>query len=515
MDNMKWHGPLILHLLLLCAAGCSADPVQTTSGPITGLADGGLRIYKGIPYARPPVGPLRWREPLPPEPWQQPRAMAEFGPSCPQHDSPLDRDPDTLNQSEDCLYLNLWTAAQDDSARLPVMVWIHGGGLVQGSAAKPFYDGASLARRGVIVVTINYRLGPFGFLTHPALQQESPSGAAGNWGLLDQVAALKWVRDNVAAFGGDPGNVTIFGESAGALSVHALMASPLARGLFHRAIAQSGAAPRRVMTLAQSQALWQEKAAAAGVGADVSLEALRRMTPEELLKMTGGIGALPGKSGTEMLCLDGQVLTEASADVFAAGRQAPVPFIVGSNADEGTLFTRQAAPKTVRGYQFIVRRMFGEHAAEVLRLYPARSDDEAEAAFAAALGDVSFTAQARRSARWHAAAAHPTWRYFFNYLPPSAERSGLRVTHGIEIPFVFGALPPHMVTAEGRSLSEMMQQYWVAFAKSGSPSGEGLPPWEPYDPARDNVLVFDRQIEMREGLRTEQCDLWDKVAAQH
>jgi para-nitrobenzyl esterase len=489
-------------------AAALQDPILTTSGPITGTVVSGVSVYKGIPYAAPQAGPLRWREPQPPEPWTRPRAMVAYGPSCPQADSPLDRDKETLNQNEDCLYLNVFTSAQDTEARLPVLFWIHGGGLVQGSGSKPFYNGTSLARRGAVVVTINYRVGAFGFFTHPELAQESPSGAAGNWGILDQIAALKWVRDNIGRFGGDPGNVTIFGESAGSLSVHVLMASPLARGLFHRAIAESGAAPRRVLTLAKSQELWQTKA-----GGTASLAELRQKTAADLVKLAGTIGAMPGKSGTEMLCLDGHVLTESPADTFAAGREAPVPFIVGSNADEGTLFTRQGAPKTLIGYRFLARQMFGQDAEEVLRLYPAATDADVKDAFAAALGDVSFTVNARRSARWHTAAGHPTWRYFFNYLPPAAEVSGLKVTHGIELPFVFGTLPTQLTTPEAQQLSDAMGAYWVAFARTGRPEAQGLPEWAAYDASRDNVLVFDKQIGPQDHLRAEKCDLWDRVAA--
>lgn len=513
---MRWLSLATL-LATLSAASCVPlqDPVRLTSGPITGSVAEGVHVYKGIPYAKPPVGNLRWCAPQPPEPWTDARRCLTYGPSCPQGDSPLDRDAATLNQSEDCLYLNVWSPAQDTGEKLPVMFWIHGGGLVQGSGSKPFYEGTSLARRGVVLVTINYRLGALGFFTHPDLTTESPSGGAGNWGLLDQVAALQWVRDNIGQFGGDPGNVTIFGESAGALSVHILMASPRARGLFHRAIAESGAAPNRTLTLAKSHALWQQKAASLGVTDWAhGLAALRQNSAADLIKLSGSVGTMPGKSGAEMLCLDGQVLTENPADTFAAGRETPVPFIVGSNADEGTLFTRQGAPKTVRGYEFVVRRMFGDLAGEALRLYPAQSDAEVKDAFAAALGDASFTVNARRSARWHAAAGHPTWRYFFAYLPRSAQISGLGATHGIEIPFVFGTLPATMASPEAQTLSDRMGAYWTAFARTGKPEAAGLPAWEAYDVTRDNVLVFDKQIGPQDHLRAEKCDLWDKAKEQ-
>jgi para-nitrobenzyl esterase len=506
---VRWLNLLALPLLI-SVAHCAAldDPIRLTSGPITGSVADGIHVYKGIPYAKPPVGELRWQAPQPPDPWTTPRRALAYGPSCPQADSALDRDKETLNQSEDCLYLNVWSPAQDTDQKLPVMVWIHGGGLVQGSGAKAFYDGTCLARRGVIIVTINYRLGAFGFFTHPDL------GQRGNWGLLDQIAALQWVHENIAQFGGDPGCVTIFGESAGALSVHALMASPLARGLFHRAIAESGAAARRVITLPQSQALWQKKAADLGMTDWAGgLAVLRQKSAAEIVKMSGTVGAMPGKSGTEMLCLDGQVLRENPAATFAAGQEAPVPFIVGTNADEGTLFTRQGAPKTVRGYEFVVRSMFREFADEVLRLYPATTDADAKAAFAAALGDVSFTVNARRSARWHAAAGHPTWRYFFSYRPPAAVASGMGATHGIEIPFVFGNLTATLSGAQSRQLGDAMATYWTNFARTGQPGAAGLPEWARYDPARDNVLVFDTQIGPQDHLRAEQCDLWDKVAA--
>lgn len=249
-----------LLMTVIPALAVLPQPVQTTSGPITGTPLNDVLVFKGIPYAKPPVGPLRWRAPVPPEPWDQPRAMTDYGPSCPQPRASMggwDRHVFPIHQSEDCLYLNVWTPAKAPSDRLPVMVWIHGGGFVQGSGSMRFYDGQNLARRGVVVVTLNYRLGPFGFFNHPALQTESDDGSAGNYGLRDQIAALKWIQDNIAALGGDPGNVTIFGESAGGVSVATLMTSPPAQGLFHKAIAQSGAVPQRVPNLQTSQGLWR------------------------------------------------------------------------------------------------------------------------------------------------------------------------------------------------------------------------------------------------------------------
>lgn len=502
-------------LLLLCLCGVAAfavplaDPIAITSGPITGVVADGVHVYKGVPYARPPVGALRWRAPQPPDPWTAPRAMTAFGPICPQGDDGLGRKEQPQPQREDCLYLNVWTPARDADDRLPVMAWIHGGGLVTGAGSKAVYDGARLAKQGVVVVTLNYRLGPFGFFVHPDLAKESPDGAAGNYGLLDQIAALQWVRANIARFGGDPGNVTIFGESAGALSVLTLMTAKPAQGLFQRAIAESGGAPARVQIRAAAEALWRTKAAGIGVTDWAGgLATLRAKPAAEILAMYRNIGPLPGSSGKEMLCLDGTVLTQSPADVFAAGNETAVPLLIGSNTDEGTIFTLQSAPKTTAAYEAALRAYFPGQVDAILRLYPAKTDADAAAAYTAALGDVTFTAGARRLAVRHAAAGQPTYRYVFGRVTRVAGALGFGAFHGAEVPYVFGNVDGLQYRADDTRLAATISANWVAFARTGKPASNA---WQPYDPQRDNYLYFDTTISAMEGYRTAACDLWDKV----
>ncbi|MBI5830996.1 MAG: carboxylesterase/lipase family protein [Armatimonadetes bacterium] len=499
-------------LAVFVAAAAFAAPetlVRTTAGPVTGTAGNGIVTYLGLPYAAPPVGELRWCPPQPPTPWTTARACTAFGDCCPQEasDQPFERGRAAeAKQSEDCLTLNLWCPADRAQPR-PVMVWIHGGGLVNGGSAKGYYDGTQLARRGVIVVTINYRLGAFGFLTHAGLG----AGPQGNWGLLDQIAALRWVRDNIAAFGGNPGCVTIFGESAGALSTCTLLASPAARGLFHRAIAQSGAAPNGVRTVAASQTIWLRKLADAGVR-DTSLAALRRLPAADLVKAYHGIGATPGTSGQDMLCLDGTVLTESPAATLAAGRGAAVPLLIGSNGDEGTLFAMRGGPRTKRELEALLNRLSPTAGAEVMRVYPVKTDADAATVYTAALGDASFTATCRRVARWHAAAGQPTWRYWFRETTALSNRLGLGAFHGAEIPFVFGQVDGVQYRQNHRRLAELMNTAWANFAISGAPSAPGLPDWPAYVAARDNAMVLDDQPQVIDGVRTAECDMWDRLS---
>ncbi len=497
--------------LLILARPLLAAPdalVTTRSGPVTGQVTGGVATWLGLPYAAPPVGELRWQPPQPPTPWTAPRACTAFGPVCPQDSSeqPFDRGAVAEQQSEDCLTLNIWAPAERGQAR-PVMVWIHGGGLVNGGASKGFYNGTAFAKRGVVVVTINYRLGAFGFLTH----SELGAGPQGNWGLLDQIAALRWVRDNIAAFGGNPGCVTVFGESAGALSTCTLMASPAARGLFHRAIVESGAAPNGVRTLAASQALWQTKLREAGVR-DTSLAALRRLPAADLVKAYHGIGATPGTSGQDMLCLDGTVLTESPAATFAAGREAAVPLLIGSNGDEGTLFTRRGGPRTKAQLEALLNRLSPRAGAEVLKVYPVATDADAAKVYTEAMGDASFTATCRRVARWHAAAGQPTWRYYFTEVTALAQRMGLGAFHGAEIPFVFGAADGAQYRPNHHRLAEQMNAAWAAFATTGQPAATGLPAWAAYASARDNAMQLCDQPKLIDGVRSAQCDLWDRLS---
>jgi para-nitrobenzyl esterase len=395
--------------------------------------------------------------------------------------------------SEDCLYLNVWTPAKGDSDRLPVMVWIYGGGFQAGSASEPRQDGERLAAKGVVVVGFNYRLGVFGFLSHPELTAESPSHASGNYGLQDQVAALRWVKDNIAAFGGDPGNVTIFGESAGSFSVSAMMATPLARGLFHRAIGESGAffpAPAGLGARPLAVSEQTGVAFAKALGAE-SLAALRAKPAEDVLKATRGGPML--RFGPNV---DGYLLVKDPRETFASGEQSHVPLLAGWNADEIRAGTVLSDPKpTAASFAAQTRTRFGEHADAILAVYPASTDDEAIES-AAALGSDMFIG----FSTWKWLEVHgqtgqsPVYRYSFdrkipvapdtkiNGKPATAKDVGAR--HAGEIEYVFGQLdsvPNVTWDKSDRTLSDQMMSYWSNFAKSGDPNGSGLPSWPRYE----------------------------------
>lgn len=506
---------LCLTAVLLAAAHvpCPAEPLSCTvtiaSGPITGLTEGDVEGYKGIPYAAPPVGDLRWRPPQPVEPWTTPRACTAFGPSCPQKGDELLVTPGPF--SEDCLYLNVWTAAQAGQRR-PVMFWIHGGGFIQGGAAQSVYDGTALARQGVVVVTINYRLGPYGFLAHPALAAEAGDGTSGNYGLMDQIAALKWVQTNIARFGGDPGNVTLFGESAGAVSVNLLLCSPLARGLFHRAIAQSGAVPENIPNQQEARERGLKYAAKLGVtgSGPTALAQLRAKSSAELLAAFARTSPLPGSGHRDCLCVDGRVLTEPPAEVFTARRQAAVPYMAGTNRDEGTLYLRNLPIKTVAGYQAGLRALFGDQAAAVAALYPALTDAEVPGAVAAILGD-AFVSGTRRAVRWMAAVQPHTYLYHFTRTNAISDRLGMGCFHGLEIPYVFGSGTMLRMAPRERELSALMIGYWTRFAATGDPNGGGAPVWPAYTEAADQHLELNLPPRVGSGLRKEQCDFRDSL----
>ena len=492
----KWFRVATALALGLAGGGTSlaqVAPVKTTAGAVQGtsVADGRIRVYKGIPYAAAPIGDLRWQPPQPVSAWQGVRNAVEFGPACPQ--GQIFGDINFTNKSEDCLSLSVWTPAASAGDRLPVMVWIHGGGFQAGAGGEPRHDGEAIARKNVVLVAINYRLGVFGFFSHPELTQASPRKASGNYGLLDQVAALAWVQGNIAAFGGDPKNVTIFGESAGSFAVSALMASPRARGLFHRAIGESGAyftgdaGALSLAPLAQS-----EKAGvafAAGLGAS-SLAALRARTADEIL--AAALKTQPWFAPN----LDGYFLTEDVAQTFAAGRQAQVPLLAGWNADEvraGIVLGKQKP--TAQSFEQDTRKRYGSHADIVLKAYPHATDAEALESAAALAGD-SFIGHGT----WRWIEAHqktgkaPVYRYSFDRripVPPGNTMNGVPATardigarHAGEIEYIFGSLTqslPKVPWEEAdRKLSDTMVTYWTNFARTGDPNGGGLPPWPKY-----------------------------------
>jgi para-nitrobenzyl esterase len=473
--------------------------VQTRDGVIRGEDLGGVLRFRGIPFAAPPVGERRWQPPARPEPWDGELDATEFGPMAPQPPGGGGQflAPDTP-EDEDCLTLNVWTPATDGSR--PVMVWFHGGGYRQGSSRSPFYDGEPLARRGdVVVVTVNYRLGALGFAAHPDLRSDD-SGPAGNWGLLDQVEALRWVKDNAATFGGDAGNVTIFGESAGAGCVAALLAAPPAAGLFHRGVVQSGAGV--ALSLEQAAKATEELSVAAGV-ADVA--GLRDLPVDQLIaaqsRVDTGTGAM-----TFLPCVDGHLLTERPLAAIAAGASSGVPVIVGTNRDEWKLWAPADRKSRTLDDDALLRRVerrTRDGAQEVIdglrRLRSARGE-ECEPK------DLWFAFESERFFRVPAlqladalVGRGPTFVYLFSW-PSPAMGGWLGACHGLEIAFVFGTHGRGELArftgsgADADRLAETMMDCWIAFARTGDPSTDAVA-WPPYGPDRPTVL-FDAKTEV-------------------
>ena len=474
--------------LSLAAQPVTHVQVKTADGVLEGVVsgDGQLRAFKGIPYAAPPVGALRWQAPQPVAPWTGVRPAVEFGPRAMQvyvWDDMFFRDN---GPSEDCLYLNVWMPAKPATAKLPVMVWIHGGGFIAGGSSEPRQDGGNLAKNGVLVVSMNYRMGIFGFLSHPELTAESAHHASGNQGLLDLVASLQWVKRNIAAFGGDPDNVTIFGESAGSMAVSALMASPLAHGLFQKAIGESGAVldPARPQApLAEAEQTGLNLAQEAW--GTTSLEKLRAMPAQQILEASVKARGLH----TANVVADGWFLPDTGKAIYTAGRQAHVPLLAGWNLDEGgwgDFFGKDAA--TLANYEARAKTQFGDRAAAFLKAYAATTDAEAKRAAADYGGDRFIGYDTWKWLDLHRqTGSSPVWRYKFEQkLPLAADaKPGAepRAPHAGEIEFVFQVLPSKKLDwqPEHYAVSNLMAAYWTNFAKTGNPNGSGLPQWPAYD----------------------------------
>ena len=541
-------------LLAVAAAGAQTLPrlvKLTSSGYVIGYVsedDPAVRVFLGVPYAEPPVGDLRFRPPQPPTPPEVPIDALFEPPSCMQspyreggfYAQPLEE------VSEDCLYVNLWTAAESDSDRLPVMVWIHGGALTRGSGSLPLYDGTALARKGVVVVTVNYRLGPFGYLAHPALSAESDQGTSGNYGVLDQVLALEWVRDNIATFGGDPDRVTIFGESAGSWSVNVLQASPLARGLFHRVIGQSGGHFAGLPELRSPGDGSAESAGEAFVkrlgieGAGEGAAAgLRELDAETILAEASKQGAFATRPN-----VDGWVLPKQVAEIYRAGEQADVPVLVGSNRDEATSLMGRMLPSTKSAVEFLVKSQFADVADEFFEAYPVPTDDDARRAFIDAFSDRIFAWQMKTWAVLSETVPSPAYLYFFTHAPPHPEKEFYGAYHAAEIAYAFDNLDKldYEYAEEDRELAEAMSGYWVAFASTGdpnlpgtcaaetgcagllagirreaaasgssaAPSGSGLPAWPEFKPETARHLEFGSTIEVGSHLHRDRMALWDR-----
>ena len=495
-------------------------PVAVTGGRVRGTPseiDPEIMAFRGVPYAAPPVGGLRWRPPAAVVPWEGVRDAAAAGPICPQQGGA------DAAQSEDCLTLNVW-APRRAAEPLPVMVWIHGGGYRLGSGSGPTYDGAPLAANGVVLVTFNYRLNVFGFLAHPALSAESGRDASGNYGLMDMVAALEWVRDNASAFGGDPSRVTLFGESAGGGAVMAIMLVPHADGLFHRAIAQSTYVHGWDRPLREAARGWAEPAeaqgvrvaAALGASGENALEAMRAAAAAEVLEAAGAGGLFRWTGTVWAPNVDGWMVPDDPIRLYEDGRQHDVPLVAGVNANEGSLFRSRLGIEDAAAFESYVRTDYAGVAEEALALYGVTSADAVDAGVDALIHDLFFAGPVRLQVRAHAQAASPAWLYRFARAPPTPGGARFGAHHAAELAYVFGTLdsaPGGEWTDVDRRLSDAMMAYWTQFAAAGDPNGDGLPAWPAFAPPSDRHLVLADAVTTGAALDLDGAALFDRFEA--
>jgi para-nitrobenzyl esterase len=497
-------------VLVLCAAvlvplqsagigAAAGERVKIESGEVEGVASERVIAFKGIPFAAPPVGNLRWRAPQPAAPWTGVRAANAYGHDCMQEPFGGDAAPLGTPPDEDCLVLNVWTPKDRGATPLPVMFWIYGGGFVNGGSSPEVYSGTHFAESGVVFVSANYRLGRFGFFAHPALSKEDTSALLGNYGYLDQIAALKWVQRNIAAFGGDPGNVTIFGESAGGMSVTTLMTSPLGKGLFHKAIVESGGG--RPSTLVATRSInkpgpkGEPSGERAGVafakqmniaGDDAAALAALRQLPAS--RLVNGMNLMKQQPDTYVgPMLDGKIVVEDVDTAFKAGHQARIPFIVGANGLEFG-FAPVPANRTDE-----VLAQFGADRDKALAAYDPQQTGNKGVIGMALMSDLAMVEPARMLARLTDTAGQPTWQYRFSYVASSLRGKVAGALHATEIPFVFNTERVKYgdaTTAEDEATGRMTNAYWVAFAKTGDPNGAGLPKWPRYSAAEDAIMDF-------------------------
>ena len=484
-----------------------APVVKTASGKIRGMVEGDVAVFKGIPYAAPPVGDYRWRPPQPVSPWKEVRDATEFGPDCAQ--AGWGAAPGTIQEgsSEDCLYLNLWKPAGTGSgAKMPVMVWIHGGAFVGGSGSSPQTYGYQFAGQGVILVTFNYRLGRLGHFAFPALSAEQFEEPKGSYAYMDQIAALEWIQENITAFGGDPNNVTIFGFSAGGVSVHSLMTIPDAEGLFHKAISESGGGRDGVLTgrpISKENAdpLYPVSAETIGMnfarkhgimGTDATaLAKLRALSVEEIVD---GGQEYDGEGGPRIYSgpiLDGKLVVETAESAYKAGRQVRVPLIIGNcSAEIGGNFVNSSSSKEE------LFSLFGELEGEAKAAYDPDGNKEFAEVITKFNTDWVWGEPARMTARAFVAKGEPSYIYHFGYVPgPMRERSQYGAGHGSEVPYVFNNLDARWgvteATPEDQKLAQRMNTYWANFARTGNPNGEGLPLWPLYNTQKEEILDIE------------------------
>ena len=489
------HTVILISAITCGAAAAAVDEVRIESGSLKGAAAGSVVAFKGIPYAAPPIGRNRWRAPQPVVPWKGVRSAEAFGSDCMQLPFPGDAAPLGNKPAEDCLYLNVWAPVARSSGKRPVMVWIYGGGFVNGGTSPAVYDGTHFAERGVVFVSFNYRVGRFGFFAHPALSREDPTGLLGNYCFLDQIAALKWVRKNIARFGGDPGNVTLFGESAGGGSVLTMMTTPLARGLFHKAIIESGGGRsllgpmRRIHesapNLPSGEAVGIAFAEKAGIqGEDAAALAALRQLPAE--RVVDGLNmATMGNPTYAGPMIDGKIVSESSEQAMLAGRAMKIPLMAGANSNDiGFSFAKTMdelfAP-------------FGANKEKAQTVYNPEKSTELRKIGALVASDRMMVEPARFVVRMAAEAGQPAYEYRFSYVAESLRKQWKGAPHATEIPFVFDTVAARYgkdLAPADEAIAKAVIAYWVAFAKTGNPDGEGRPHWPRYNAKDDELMDF-------------------------
>jgi len=526
----RWMAALCCLFLTTPAHGQSAPLVKLEAGTVRGSHVDGLSVFKGVPFAAPPVGPLRWHAPEQPKPWQGVLDATHFAPACPQTGMP-DQNQGGMRTSEDCLYVNVWTPAHTGSAPLPVMVWIYGGGFTQGATSISTYSGSRLAQKGVVVVSIAYRVGPFGFLATPGLTRESAHRSSGNYGLLDQIAGLQWVKHNIAAFGGNPDRVTIFGESAGGISVSMLCASPLAKGLFQGAISESGGnfgpplmndgdgaenqGGANVRPLKLAERVGEAYLKSLNVS---SISEARNLTMGQLLAAAG-----PAIGGHRFWpVFDGYVLPGEQYSLYVQGKYNDVPVLIGTNIDEGALF-----PQAPNAHAYIdgVRKAYGPFADRILAAYPGSTDAQALRSGRDLFRDTGFVwptwAWARLQAR---TGKSPVYVYYFGLRPPYAGEpryADWGAAHAAELPYVFGNLEPEAFPGGmkwrplDRAVSDRLVTYWTNFAKTGDPNGGTLMPWPRFEPRDPRVMFIDQPDMAMSVPNLDRLDLLERYFAWH
>lgn len=486
---------IILLINIFCLSSYAQSPVsliiKVEGGKVEGYREEDVTIFKGVPFAAPPIGNLRWKAPQPVKSWDGVLKADKFAPACPQMSFSYPGAP-KQEFSEDCLYLNVWTSAKSTDEKLPVMVWIYGGGFAMGSTSTPTYSGEQLAKMGVVLVSVAYRIGPLGFLAHPELSAESENSVSGNYGLLDQIAGLKWVQKNIESFGGDPGKVTIFGESAGGISVSMLCASPVAKGLFNGAISESGGNFGPVQMETRQDGIQHLKGAekigiefAKSMGAESIFE-LRKIDPEKWandpLSQMGGFWPV----------VDGYVIVDDQYKLYNAGKYNDVNVIIGTNSDEGAMFVRPSEPDE---YKKGIEERFGDYAAKILKAYPGETKEQT---FTSAADIFRETAFAWPSYAWAnlqtETGKSKVFVYYFDQQQPASPMSPVKTRgagHGSEISYVFKHLDKSQFGEDDVKLSEQMATYWTNFAKYGDPNGKDLPKWPVYNKKKSTVMYLN------------------------